>query len=283
MPMTIETSQLHRPACAWSWAAEPKLRRLAVGVRRRLRLRWVMAGLHDRTNRLRDRERRLAATLGTRGGVEASAMPLDPRLWLENPPPRAIPACQAVVAAREQGPEAAGRYLRRLREGLLRAQAARPRRCADRRGGGRRARPRNGSAIDLGSHAITEAFAADLDEVRDPSVEAREQGKVGETEGPTASLSLGRRPWRGWLRAGVWGWRPYEAYREAAIAAGARSSADRPRSRSRRSLVSAAAPRVSSRRSAASPGPWSRPSSGPSLASGGCDVKVMGGTLWERP
>ncbi len=37
--------------------------------------------------------------------------------------------------------------------------------------------------IDLFSEAITEAFAADLDEVRNPPPEAREAGAVRRTEG----------------------------------------------------------------------------------------------------
>ena len=46
-------------------------------------------------------------------------MPVDPRLWTEGPIRSTYPACMAVKAAAEQGPEAAGRYLRALREGLL--------------------------------------------------------------------------------------------------------------------------------------------------------------------
>ena len=44
----------------------------------------------------------------------ATGMPFDPRLWLSNPISSTYPACQAVVAAREQGPEPGYRYLRRL-------------------------------------------------------------------------------------------------------------------------------------------------------------------------
>jgi putative protein-disulfide isomerase len=50
---------------------------------------------------------------------ERSRMPLDPRLWSEGPISSSYPACMAVKAAAEQGDEAAGRYLRTLREGLM--------------------------------------------------------------------------------------------------------------------------------------------------------------------
>jgi hypothetical protein len=72
------------------------------------------------------------------------------------------------------------------------------------------------------SNAITEAFAADLDEVRDIPPEVREQGKVRHTEGreripfPSA-VFIGEDG----ARHGVWGAQPYAAYREAALAAGA--------------------------------------------------------------
>ena len=76
--------------------------------------------------------------------------------------------------------------------------------------------------IDLASNAITEAFAADLDEVRDPPAEAREAGKVKMTEG-RERISFPSAVFLGddGAERGVWGWQPYEAYREAALAAGA--------------------------------------------------------------
>lgn len=43
----------------------------------------------------------------------------DPRLWTINPIFSSYPACLAVRAACEQGPEAGLRYLRRLREGIF--------------------------------------------------------------------------------------------------------------------------------------------------------------------
>jgi putative protein-disulfide isomerase len=48
-----------------------------------------------------------------------TGMPIDPRLWRRNPIASTYPACQAVEAAAEQGPELAYAYLRRLREGLM--------------------------------------------------------------------------------------------------------------------------------------------------------------------
>ena len=46
-------------------------------------------------------------------------MPVDPRLWAEAPLSSSYPACMAVKAARSREPDAPGRYLRALREGLM--------------------------------------------------------------------------------------------------------------------------------------------------------------------
>ena len=82
--------------------------------------------------------------------------------------------------------------------------------------------------IDLTSNAITEAFAADLDQVRTIPDEARAAGAVSETEGRErvvfpSTLFLGEEG----ARHGVWSRGPYEAYRDAAIAAGARPAVER--------------------------------------------------------
>ena len=200
--MTIELRIYTDPACEWSWAAEPRLRRLLLELGDQVRVRWVMAGI-ARTLEPADHQRLLASWLEV---AAQSGMPLDPRLWLENPIASSYPACQAVIAAREQGPEAAGRYLRRLREGLF---------CERKRldhadsliaEAGPAGIDRERFASDLRSHAITEAFGADLDEVRaeDPPI-------------PTPSLAfIGADG----VRHEVRGLQPYEAMLAAAVAAG---------------------------------------------------------------
>jgi predicted DsbA family dithiol-disulfide isomerase len=49
-----------------------------------------------------------------------SGMPIDPRIWEEDPPASSYPACVAVKAAELQGGQWGERYLRRLREGVMR-------------------------------------------------------------------------------------------------------------------------------------------------------------------
>jgi len=150
-------------------------------------------------------------------------MPVDARLWSQNPIASTYPACQAVKAAAEQGADAAQRYLRRLREGLMTERKKLDHAEALIGEAGAAGLDVERFRIDLGSNAITEAFAADLDEVRNPPSEARELGKVGETEG-RERVSFPSAVFRGedGSRHGVWGMHPHETYRDAAIAAGAK-------------------------------------------------------------
>jgi putative protein-disulfide isomerase len=102
---------------------------------------------------------------------ERSGMPLDPRLWSEAPISSSYPACMAVKAAAEQGEEAAGRYLRTLREGLMcfRRKLDTPEALvSEARSAGLDAE-RFRSALE--SNAIVEAFGADLEETRAVGVE----------------------------------------------------------------------------------------------------------------
>jgi predicted DsbA family dithiol-disulfide isomerase len=220
------------PACPWSWAAEPALRRLLWEFEGEFEFVWVMGGLARRYGRdYRDEEGRIgqgpdcfADLISHWLQVAADGdMPTDPRIWTESPLSSTYPACQAVKAACEQGWEAGYRYLRRLREGIMfeRRKLDHPESLLAAAGQVRLDRKR--FEIDLFSEAITEAFGVDLDEVRDPPPEAREAGAVHRTEGnerisfPSA-LFIGEDG----SRHGVWGVaRSYPALREAAIAVGA--------------------------------------------------------------
>jgi hypothetical protein len=103
--------------------------------------------------------------------ADRSGMPVDPRLWIEGPIRSTYPACMAVKAAAEQGAEATERYLRALREGLMcfrRKLDAKEALVEEARSAGLDvARFRN----DLDSHAIVEAFGADLEATRSHGLE----------------------------------------------------------------------------------------------------------------
>jgi putative protein-disulfide isomerase len=206
------------PACDASWSIEPQLRKLTVEFGEEVSFTYVMGGL-ARQYEPRDAGERIVEWLERAG---QGGMPLDPLLWREGPIQSTYPACMAVKAAAEQGRP--GDYLRSLREGLMcfRRKLDTSEALVEeaRRAGLDVERFR----IDLQSHAIVEAFGADLEEAR--SIPSQAQGHDGVAAGgdrvvfPT--LRFGEDGW-------VFGPQPYEAYREAAIAAGAQpAGADPP-------------------------------------------------------
>jgi predicted DsbA family dithiol-disulfide isomerase len=202
--MPVRVRYYTDPACSSSWAAEPALRSLMVEFGADLTFTYVMGGLARQYED--DLSRMVTQWLDD---AARSGMPVDPRPWLEAPIASTYPACMAVKAAGEQGPEATGRYLRALREGLLcfRRKLDTPEALVEEaRSAGldtRRFR------IDLGSHAIVEAFGADLEDTRAL---------------PEESFALPT------IRFGddhlVSGPAPYEEWRAAALAAGARPAGE---------------------------------------------------------
>ncbi len=235
--MTVQVRYYTDPACIWSWGAEPLVRRLMWEFGDALELRWVMGGLaRSYGPGYRDAEGGIGTGPDCFADLIAhwldvaaeTRMPCDPRLWARNPISSTYPVCQAVKAAAEQGPRAAYSYLRRVREALVLERKKLDHAEALIAEAGPAGLDVERFRIDLASHAITEAFAADLDEVRSPPEEARRAGAVRETEGrervtfPSAVFvgEDGR-------RRGVWGYRPYDELREAAIACGAEPAGDR--------------------------------------------------------
>jgi predicted DsbA family dithiol-disulfide isomerase len=211
------------PACPASWAAEPARRRLSTEFGADLSITYVMGGLAREYEA--PHEARLSQWLDW---ADRSGMPFDPRLWSEGPLRSSYPACMAVKAAAEQGPGAAERYLRALREGIF---------CFRRRLDAAEALVEEARGVrldvtrfrsDLESHAIVEAFGADLEETRTVPPEARERGGVAEA-GPAGgerlvfpTLRFDGEDGTHW----VFGEAPYEEWRAAAVAAGGEPSGD---------------------------------------------------------
>jgi putative protein-disulfide isomerase len=189
VPVTVLTD----PYCAWSWAAEPQLRRLQVEFGDSLAFTFVIVGL----KRIIEPADAAALAYDVAEAAAESGMPADPRVFLRDPPSSTHPAGLAIHAVAEQGDP--GPYLRRLREAIMlerrRMDTAPALLDAAREVGGldlERLR------VDFGSNAIVERFGADL-----------ERGR-GVT---TPTLRLGD--------VEISGHGPYERLRSAALAAGA--------------------------------------------------------------
>jgi len=158
------------PACPWSWAAEPGLRRLQAEFGDSLSFTYVMGGL------AREFRKPTETMHHVLDACAASGMPVDPRVWLDAPPRSSYPACHAVKAAAEQGLD--GPYLRVVREGIMVE-----RRSMDNADALTEAARRvpglnvERFKIDLQSAAIAEAFAADLERARAAAPETHTEGR----------------------------------------------------------------------------------------------------------
>jgi putative protein-disulfide isomerase len=191
------------PACPISWGTEPTIRRLFVEFGAELDWRLVMGGLARDYNG--HEKGALVRWVEDAADIE---MPVDPLLWKDGPISSTYPACIAVKAAGEQGVEAAARYLRVLREGLLcfrrKLDSLEPFVEEARRAGLDVERFR----VDATSHAMVEAFAADLELTRQVPPGSPRSDRV-----PFPTLRIADR----WF----FGRSPYADLRAAALEAGA--------------------------------------------------------------
>jgi predicted DsbA family dithiol-disulfide isomerase len=197
--MAIRVGVYTDPACGWSWGAEPALRKLMVEFGDELDFTFVMGGM------AREAEPEVEHWLEV---MAETGMPTDPLMWSEAMIASTYPACMAVKAAQEQATDGGYRYLRTLREGLvcfrrkldtteaLVEEARRAKLDVER------------FRIDLGSHAIVEAFGADLEAARSIP------NPVRDDRVPFPTFVFGDEP-------PLFGHTPYDEYRAAAIRAGA--------------------------------------------------------------
>jgi len=212
----VHTYYYTDPACPWSWALEPAVRKLGHELAGSLSVTYVMCGI---ARQFGDPAPLVADMLEA---ADRSGMPVDPRLWLAVPPRSSHPACLAVKAASEQGDPAP--YLRRLREGLM----CRRRKFDSTDALIEEARAVPGLDLDklrlaFGSHATVEAFGADLDRAAAVPAEHHAPG-TGRVKLPSLEF-VGSRD--GAVH-GVYGYSDYASLWAAATAAGAESSGGAP-------------------------------------------------------
>ncbi|GEO07838.1 DsbA family oxidoreductase [Segetibacter aerophilus] len=111
------------PLCCWSWAFEPQWRKLQYQFRNQIVFRNVMTGLLPSWKNYSDSV--YSVTRPQQMGPvwmeasETSGMPMNSRIWVEDPPASSYPACIAVKAVELQSQDAAVKYLRLLREAVM--------------------------------------------------------------------------------------------------------------------------------------------------------------------
>ena len=111
------------PTCSWCWATEPKVRRLLEEYGDQIKISYKMGGLMEKWIGYNDPEENIQkpAQMAPRWAEVSrqTGMPIDERIWREDPPLSTFPACIAVKAAEFQGARLGVRYLRRLREAVF--------------------------------------------------------------------------------------------------------------------------------------------------------------------
>lgn len=111
------------PLCVWSWASEPQWRRLRYEFGDQISWTVRMGGMipdwADFSDPLNDVGSPLQMGPHWYHVRQQTGMPLDERIWVDDPPASSYPASMAVKAAGLQGPAAGEGYLRRVREALL--------------------------------------------------------------------------------------------------------------------------------------------------------------------
>ena len=119
----MRITQFTDPMCTWCWGSEPVVRHLRAVYGERLDVEYVMGGLVEDFETFSDP----ANDVSEPGDVaphwleasEVHGMPVDVSVFDENPARSTYPASVAFVAARQQAPDRAHRYLRRLREAYV--------------------------------------------------------------------------------------------------------------------------------------------------------------------
>ena len=111
------------PLCSWSWAFEPQWRRLRYEFGDQLQWSYRMGGMipdwEHYTDPLNDVSRPVQMAPQWYQVRTLSGMPIEERIWREDPPTSSYPACLAVKAAALQGDHHGERYLRRVREAVM--------------------------------------------------------------------------------------------------------------------------------------------------------------------
>src|SRR5688572_2904993 len=119
----IDITYYTDPLCCWSWALEPQWRKLLYEFNGLISWRYCMTGMIPSWDQYNDAMHSVSRPIQM-GPVwmhasQLSGMPMNSRIWMENPPASSYPACIAFKCAEMQSEGAGDRYLRLLREAIM--------------------------------------------------------------------------------------------------------------------------------------------------------------------
>lgn len=117
MPIQIQMVYYTDPYCAWSWAFEGTLEALKDEQGDSLRIEYRQYPLIPDLQKSGKTAEDVAKAWEEVGRI--TGVPINPKVWRENPPSSTLPACRASKAAATLGEDAEGRFLKALRPLLL--------------------------------------------------------------------------------------------------------------------------------------------------------------------
>jgi len=111
------------PDCSWCWATEPLIKKIKEEYIGQIRLTYRMGGLLEKWDNFFDSLNQIGRPEQVAPHwvevAKRSGMPIDEKIWYEDPPTSTYPGCIAYKAALFQDELRAEIYLRRLREAVL--------------------------------------------------------------------------------------------------------------------------------------------------------------------
>lgn len=111
------------PDCSWCWASEPIIKKIKEEYGGQINLIYKMGGLLEKWDTFFDASNQISRPEQVAPHwievAKKSGMPIDEKIWFEDPPTSTYPACIAFRAAFLQDAAQAEKYLRRLREAVL--------------------------------------------------------------------------------------------------------------------------------------------------------------------
>ncbi len=122
-PPKLDVLYFTDPDCSWCWATEPVVKKMLEEYPGQVRVVYKMGGLLESWDTFFDARNQIGRPEQVAPHwvevAQRSGMPIDERIWYEDPPGSTYPGCIAFKAALLQDERLAEAFLRRLREAVM--------------------------------------------------------------------------------------------------------------------------------------------------------------------